>query len=140
MSDKFLHVHTKELKTNGNLMGKITGTLTDCITGKKRQVQLDWIIHKIEPLQIRIYDKKQGLFVLVKRKDPSCEIALQLIGGPTGFESIIIDGKHAEDTKLLKKDGWVANVMSYRRYDELFILGAEMAKVFDIIKGEQSEC
>jgi len=90
-------------------MSKIKGIRIDCVTGKSREVELEYTI--------------QG----DNRYDESI---FQLIGGVTGHEAFIIDEQILDDYRkpLYMCEDWVANMGTKNRYDKLLIPPTEMKK------------
>jgi hypothetical protein len=103
-------------------MKKIVGIRTDCVTGEKREVELEW----------DVVDGKYGKI-------------FQLIGGPTGFEAFYIDfnGKRVVDLDQMKERGWCACMgdvgFKFPRYDRLEISGEEMVKALSEVEQELME-
>lgn len=78
------------------------GILTDCTTGEKREIEVDYDI------------------VFIKGERVFC-----LIGGVTGQERFCIKSKYMNVTGMCR-NGWVACKGAKDRYDKLFIPAEEM--------------
>lgn len=91
------------------------GILTNGITGKETEIELEYEIIKSEDGR-RIF---------------------QLLNGVTGYEGFYIDHKPINpfidafqaDIEKIKKNGWLACVGTKGCWDRLFISGEEMRKV-----------
>lgn len=89
------------------------GILTDCRTGEKKKIEIDYKI---------VNDKHGKIF--------------RLIGGPTGYESFYINSDRLE---RICDNGWTACVGTRGVYDKLFIPGEEMRKAIDVILAAQDQ-
>lgn len=83
----------------------LKGTLTNCITGKEKEVELEYEI-----------------------TERNNERIFSLLNGVTGWESFYIDHW---STKLeeMQKTGWLACAGTEGKYDKLFVPAEEMQKI-----------
>ncbi len=92
------------------------GILTDCVTEKESEIELEYEIVKKDGKRI-----------------------LYLLNGVTGYESFYIDKvslpkgllEFETDLKAMTERGWLACMGTKNKWDKLFISGEEMKKVFE---------
>lgn len=83
----------------------IKGILTNCITGKEKEVELEYEI-----------TERNG------------ERIFSLLNGVTGWESFYID-HWTTNLSAIQKSGWLACGGTKGRYDRLFVPAEEMQKI-----------
>ena len=88
------------------------------------------LIVKIQAVRFNCLSGEPTACEVTLQKDSNPMPCVKLSGGPTGYESFVLDGPAAVDLHRMVSRGWWACAGTPGRWDALYIHGIQLAKAF----------